>query len=464
MKKTHKGISRAEILAAQSSAKEKRRILIMGVALVILLAGFYYSQFKANEFAHNDDLSKLSAPAEMVVHVQVPDIDAAAIDALVSDSSDEDRVLLEREAVDEVLPIARNLTPAHFAELKSQELDRTLVDELLANPSQARGKAFFARGWITSLRVRSPGGGRPKEVHGRLVLEDYSTVYFIVAEQNDSLAVSDFARVDGLFLKAFNDEDPEKPGEWVQGPLLIGPELQRSYKSLGKVTSLPIDTFIDVQDDSLEGGITGIPFLPHWTLMAFARDHDRSEIDWKNTPALESETVNAMLNDGKQWRGRAFHMTPLKVLAISERIPGENPARMEKITEGWLASFTWKGNAKVVYFTKPGEMGDIRPKDIITGSGFFLKNFAYELESGGMHMASMVVLDSLEKHVGAEDHSVGRIWFAMTIGTGVLIVTLVFLIMRDRKRAAALHKQLAERRRARRSFDQTSAVSSEPSA
>ena len=464
MKKTHTGISKAELLAAQSSTKEKRRIYIMGGVLIVLVASFYYSQFKANEFAANEEADLPSVPTEPVVHVQVPEIDGAAIDALVSDASDEDRVLLEREAVDKVLGIARNLNPAHFVALESRELNESLNQELLANPSKARGQAFTARGWITSLRVRNPGGGRTKEVHGKLVLEDYSSVYFIVAEENESLVVSDYARVDGLFLKAFNDEDPEEAGSWIQGPMLVGPKMQRSYKSLGEVASLPQDTFLEVQDDNLETGITGIPAVPLWTLMAFARDHDRSKLDWPNIRPLESEVANEMLGDGSEWRGMPFRMTPLKVLAIWERTPGENPARMEKITEGWISSFTWKGNAKVVRFTKPGGMGDIQPKDIITGSGFFFKNFAYELESGGLHLASMVVLDSLKKHVGPVDHSVGRIWFAITVGSGVLTILLFFLVTRDRKRSDALHKQLAERRRARRDFNQSPVASTEPSA
>lgn len=463
MKKTHQSISKAEILAAHSTTKEKRRIFIMGGVLIVLVASFYYSQFKANEFERSEDANLPSVPVEPVVRVQVPDIDAAAIEALVSDSSDEDRVLLEREAVDHLLSIARNLNPAHFVALNSRQLNESVNQELLANPSEARGQAFSARGWVTSLRVRNPGSGRAKEVHGKLALEDGSPVYFIVSEEDESFVFGDYARVDGLFLKAFNDEDPDQPGTWVQGPMLLGPKMQPSYASLGEVTTLPGGTFIEVNDDNLQTGITGIPPVPLWTLMAFARDHDRSKLDWPNIRPLESELANEMLGDGSQWRGMPFRMTPLKVLAIWERTPGENPARMEKITEGWISSFTWKGNAKVVRFTKPGGMGDIQAKDIITGSGFFLKNFAYELESGGLHLASMVVLDTLEKHVAAKDHSVGRIWFAITVGTGAMTIILFFLITRDRKRSDALNKQLAQRRRARRDFNENAAASTEPS-
>ena len=455
MKKTHQATPDPKALAAQSATRDKRRMLIMAFALIVLLFGYFFSESKGNEYTESPQIGLPGTPVDQVAYVQLPEIDTAAIDALVSDASDEDRVLLERDAVDLLFPIARNLTDAHFDELGATELNETRVAELLANPSEARGKAFTARGWLVTKRLRKPGAGRPNEVHGLIVLEDYTSVYFIVAEDSNygkPLVETDYVRLDGLFLKAFNDEDAEKPGEWIQGPLLVGPGLQRSYRNLGEVKSLPIDTFIGVQDDDLRDGITGVPHSALWTTLAFARDRDREDFDWDGFPLLTNEIAIEMLKNGSDWRGRAFRMPVLKVLAIWERSPGENPARLDKVTEGWIGSWTWTGEAKVLRFAMPGDQHGIREGDEITGSGVFLKNYAYEPGKGGMRVSSMVVLDSLEKFDRPVDHSMDNMWTFVMVGTGSMIALLVYLVTRDRKRATELQDKLVARRRARRSL------------
>ncbi len=455
MKKTHQTSEKLapKVLAAHSAAKDKRRMVIMAVALVALAFGYFYSELKADQFDQGVQSELPGIPAEQVEYVQLPEIDTARIEELVSDTTDEDRVVLEREAVDFLFPIARNLTEAHFVELEAPELDEAGAKELLSNPSGARGKAFTARGWVVTKRLRKPGGGRPNEVHGRMVLEDFTSVYFIVAEDSafeKPIVESDYARFDGLFLKAFNDEDAEEPGEWIQGPLLVGPKLGRSYKALGELTSLPLDTFIDVQDDDLREGITGVPHRALWTTMAFARDRDRENFDWEGIPELDGNIAIEMLKNGSDWRGRAFRMPVLKVLAIWERDPGENPARMERVTEGWIGSWNWSGEAKVLRFAKPGAQGDIRDGDEITGTGIFLKNLAYEPAKGGMRLSSMVVLDELKKFDRPIDRSMDQMWLLVTTGTVLMVGLLVFLVTRDRKRAEELQEKLVARRRARR--------------
>ena len=455
MKKTHQATPDPKALAAQSATRDKRRMLIMAFALVLLVIGYFYSESKGNEYARSAQLDLPGTPVDQVTYIQLPEIDTATIDALVSDATDEDRVLLERDAVDLLLPIARNLTDAHFEELNATELNAARAAELLANPTAARGQAFTARGWLVTKRLRKPGAGRPNEVHGLVVLEDFTSVYFIVAEDSSftkPLVETDYVRLDGLFLKAFNEEDVDKPGEWIQGPLLVGPGLQRSYRDLGEVASLPLDTFIDVQDDDLRDGITGVPHSALWTMLAFARDRDRENFDWEGIPELSNEIAIEMLKNGSDWRGRAFRMPVLKVLAIWERSPGENPARMDKVTEGWIGSWTWTGEAKVLRFAMPGDQHGIVEGDEITGSGVFLKNVAYEPGKGGMRVSTMVVLDSLEKFDRPVDRSMDTMWAFVMGGTGLMVALLVYLVTRDRKRATELQDKLVARRRARRNL------------
>jgi hypothetical protein len=429
--------------------RDRRRLIAMGVGLVALMIAFVISRFQADKY-RADSKQLLPVTPEVVERVELPEIDVTRLDGLVSDSSAEDRVLLERAAVDELLGTTRNLTAAHFEALEAVLLDTTNVDALLVSPAASRGKAFTARGWITSLRTRKPGGGRPDETHGRMVLDGGRSVYFIARKTPEGLGTDEYARVDGLFLKAFNDEDPSAPGTWIQGPLLVAPELTRSYSPLGDVSSLSPGVFIDVTDDDVEGGITGLPTRPLWTLLAYARDHAPDAVDWESVRELDMPSVNEMLADGSKWRLEPFRLPPTQLMGVWIRRPGENPARMEEVTEGWIGSWTWTGEAKVLRFMLPRPRSDLKEGDLVTGRGYFFKNLAYAPSAGGMRLASMVVMEDLTKFIPTENKSVQQIWIGVIVAVVGLAVVMTVLLIRDQRRSKRIAENLIERRRKRR--------------
>lgn len=432
-----------------TAASDKKRMIAMGVALLLVVIAFGYARFQESRLRSEE--AQFPAPDEVVnERVEVPTVDVAKLEEIISDGEAEDRVLLEREALDELMPIARNLTAAHFDAMESTLIDGAVVESLLADPAENRGKAFTARGWITALRWRNPGGGRPKEAHGRLVIESGETVYFVAAYAPDSLTTDEYGRIDGLLLKAFNDEDPDEPGSWVQGPLLVSPELQRSYSPLGEVAELREGDFADVTDDDLEIGISGIPRREYWRLLSFA-DHPASdELDWESAPEIEQRHVDEMLRDGAKWRAQPFRMPPTKLMGIWTAKPGENPGRFEEITEGWIGSWTWTGETKVVRFSAPRPRPDLKEGDLVTGRGFFLKNLAYEPSQGAMSVASLVVMDDLERFIPPDDESVDQVWVGVVTGAVGFGLLIPYLLLRDRRRSKELYGKLAERRRKRR--------------
>lgn len=444
-------MKRKESLAAQLAAarSEKRRLIAMSVGLGVVVAAFLFARHDASEKrseARPDVPVEASAVEERVV---APQIDGAALGALVADGTPADRVVLERPAVDAGMAIARNLGPAHFAALGAVQLDAERVQELLAAPSAARGEAFSARGWIEALRTRRPVEGRAPEHHGTLVLEDDAVVYFVADRVDEGLVEGDFARVDGLFLKAFNDESRAEPGTWIQGPLLVSPRVQRSYADLGTVAELPPGALLDVRDDDLKD-ITGIPVRPFWTLMALARDGDHDAVAWDEAEELDKQSVVEMLQDGARWRGRPFRLPPSQVMGIWVRRPGENPARMDEITEGWIGNWTWPKDAPVIRFASPLPLPDVREKDLVTGTGWFLKNIAYEPASGQLRTASMVVLDRVEPFEPVPDTSVRTIMLLVSGGVVSLVLFLWVLLRRDRRRSEEMARKLVERKQRRR--------------
>lgn len=449
MKKTHLAHEKTPVPRAGMRGNEKRRLLTLSLGAVLVVAAIVMARFKAAEYARQEEGALPVEEEPAIAHVEVPRIDVDALERTISDGTPEDRVVLEQAAVDELLGIARNLGPAHFAAMGARELDAALVEELLADPSSARGQAFTARGWIESLRERRLGKGRPNEYHGRLVLEDDVLVYFI-ADRLDGVGERDYARVDGLLLKAFNDEDRERTGEWIQGPLLVAPEAVPSYAALGVVKEIPFGTFVDVADDDASRGISELPVRPLWTLLAFARDAEPGAVDWEAAPELDGPSASAMLSDGDGWRGRPFRLPVSKLMGVRVRRSGENPARMEHVTEGWIGNGNWTGEAKVLRFAMPGAHPELAIGDLVTGRGFFLKNHAYEPGGGGLRLASMVVLDSLEVFVPPEAARAKNIWVMTVAIVGGLGCLLFVLVLRDRRQAQRVEQSLLRRRRERR--------------
>jgi len=436
-------------LASQQTA-DRRRILWMTAALIVLGVGAAYSAFQAKTYreSEKDVLPSEPLPTETVA---IPEIDAERWSELVSDATPDDRVVLERAALEEALPVARELRRAHVEELGAEELaGESDLTPLLEAPEDVRGRAYFARGWIESLRVRRDADGEVVEARGRLSLEGGGTVYFASPQLEGGIDEGDFVRVDGLFLKAFSDEDPERPGTWREGPLLVTRSPEHSYAGLGVVERLPPRLFETVRDDSAKEGETGIDPVAKWTLMAHARDLAPDAIDWESAPELDNATISRVLLDGESHRAQPFRMPIGQLMGVRVRKTGENPARMEYITEGWIGNWTWKGGAPVAMFWAPGARHDLKERDLVRGTCFFVKNRTYEPRDGGIALAPWFAMHTLERFVPPEDESVGTIFAAVIAMVALLTVTLFFLVARDRRASKKLHEDLTRRRRARR--------------
>ena len=205
---------------------ERRKIFFMAVGLVLVVTAFILaSTYKGSEYRQTSGDDLPGEPLAMQEHVAVPEIDAARIEALVKDAAGVDRVMLEGEVIDALVPDVRILTSRSFEAMEAQELDAASVERLLADPSAVRGQAFFARGQVEGLRTRRRGPTSAEEHIGRLILEDGSTaVHFLV------LSVPEHCR-QGRRLRAGRRALPEDlqrprtsstPGTWNEGPLLIG--------------------------------------------------------------------------------------------------------------------------------------------------------------------------------------------------------------------------------------------------
>lgn len=438
----------------ETPASIKRRLFFQGF-LAVLVLGAIGTLFLKSQETSNDQLPIEDPIVSQMV--DLPEVDAAALDALVADDRPEDRVLLERAAIDALAPTARNLTPLHVLTLEPTELDEEAIATLDARRHEARGEAFIARGYLADMEKRQRGSDYGSEYIGRLILEDESSVYFLVYSNPEELLIGDFARIDGLFLKMWSDEDPDEPGNWLEGPLLSAPKLQRSYADLGKVVELDPRIAMQIEDDVLmtedgtPGRWRGVPQEGLWHLMAYARDLPEGAIDWDEAPKLNAEALQQVSADGPGHRFQAFRIPISRLQGIRTRTGVENAARVESFTTGWLGNTTWKN---VVHFQMPKPLDGLTRGDHVTARGFFLSNFAYQSVSG-MRTSPVFVLHSLDLH-DPEIPFIYRVLAPSLVGVIFVLVGLFIVVLRrDGARAEALQRDMVRRRQQRRARNAT---------
>ena len=429
------------------SKGEKTRLLLMAGLFVLVVSVILVTLNVGNKMSAEEE-GDLPPEIEVVEEeVFVPEIDVARIEGLVKDAEPADRVVLEPEAVDTLMDPARRITEVSYEAMGIRDLDAGLIVAIAERPGEHRAQAFRARGWIDTVRERRRGATEAVDHLGRLVLEDGSVAYFLTRSLPEKAIVGDFVRLDGLFLKVFSDESAEEAGTWLEGPLLVGRRAIRSFPDIGEVTELDEGRLLGLTDDTLDGGFTRVPFDEMWHVMAYARDVPEGAIDWEAVPELSREWIVDLQADGRLYRGKSFRIPVSRLQAITSLKAGENPAREERYTDGWIGNTTWRN---VIHFRAPSEYPDLRMKDFVFGRGFFLKNFAYAPRDGDIHVAPVFILTDLQRYEGQLHPSyVAFPWIAAGVFVALLLLFSV-LLTRDRRSAETLQRRLLERKRARR--------------
>jgi hypothetical protein len=440
-------------LAPTDVKSEKRRILLMTVALILILGAFGMSWLQSQKYRNAPDPSLPAFEDEIVESVALPEIDVAGVEAAVRDAEEVDRVVLERDALETIGRSVRLLTRRHYEAMEPAELDADTRAAVIADPAAHRAQPFVARGRIDALRSRTAPSGAVEHI-GRLELEGGGAVYFLTSEVEEVLTDQAWLRIDGLFLKVFRDEDPEAPGTWIEGPLIVGREARRSYAPVLRVEELDPDILAYVGDDRLTSGNQvdpvsyEMPFEALWHAMTYARDLPADAVDWDAAPELDRGTLLEIVQNGEPFRMQPFRFPVSRLQDARVKRAVENPARLAAYTEGWIGHAAWKN---VVHFVAPFENRDLQMRDYVRDTrGFFFRNFVYSSEGRGLQVAPMFVLVSAEKFQPEADPLFTYVGYAIAGIAVFLIGMFAVLLKRDRKRAAHLQEEIVRRRRMRR--------------
>lgn len=432
------------------NAKEKKRLVILGIGAVLMLGGVVAIQMQANkreaaQLAEAAALRQQTLPTE----VAVPKIDIAALEAAADDADPARRVVLPGAVLEAGFAQASLISDGTYEALAGRVLTAESVQQILSAPQQHRGELWRARCFVEDMKeIPNPDAPDAPRWFARGRLEDGGKLYF-AAERFVGIAPvpGDFVRLDGLFVRAHR---VEVDGAWLEAPLLVGPRIVESFPRLDPVTELAPDTFQFVHDDSVAQGFEGLDHDAYWKLVSYVKNLRPGQIDWEKVPVLDNKTISEIFADGTAWRGKPVRIPVARMLDVWKQSQDENPLRMDHLVAGWFGRGDWVGQAKVAQFVAPFDAVPPAVRKNITARGFFFKNLGYVPLNGGAAIAPFFVIESLEEFVPPDSAGLRQIAYLVAGSLLVLVVGGLILVRRDRKASAALEEELLRRKRERR--------------
>lgn len=428
---------------------ERKRMFAYVLGLLVILGGFGATYIKFGSGADSSEQRAQEEVEQLRSQIALPALRIEDYRKQAKDSTQAERSVVETDALDTALADARLYSTQHFEPMQGVELDRSVCEQLAANSLEQRGKIVRARGVIEELTQFEAAPGVSGHFRGRITLEDGATCFlaFVTAGEIE-LGAGEFVMLEGFFLK--NQAQDVREVGWVEGPLVVGPRAVRSFPALGRVTQLSPDDFLDVEDDSIEGGFRPTPAV-YWKMIAYARDLDPKSIDWSKAPLLDGATMQQLAADPARFRGMPMRIPPVVIQDIWSQAKRENPARVTHLTEGWLGGYEWLNTIhRVVRFDSPLPHPGLRKSGEMTARGFFLRIHAYESAGRGTQIAPLFILAEMAPHTTPPDTTLNTI--LVVVGSTFFVVLVMFwlLMRRDQKRSETLQSELVARRRARR--------------
>lgn len=439
---------------------EKKRLVIMTIAFVLLLAAFIANMQRMGGKEIEGVPQTVQAPE---VKVQLPELRSAELNDLVADKTKAGRALIEPKALQLAMDDASKLAEPHYRAMDVINLDAAVLQTLQADPSTARLKPYRLRGEVRTLRTRELPSGQAY-ASGSVRLDDGSFAHFLTLNVPEDLKPGQWVRMNGLFVKLYTDE---VDGQWVDGALLAGRTMIDSVAPLFD-PSAPltlaedgVGTFTNAElqnvvTDEVQRGLGYLPFLEKWKILARAARADEEPIDWSQVPILDEANMDSIMADPDAWRGLPVRL-PLDgaaLLASTASPAEENPARLPYITDGYLFEHAWKNNAEVVHFLYPGKLeingDDWNGDPTVMGRGFYFKNLTYMTRENRLSLTPVLVLSQVTAMDPPEPGAYGKLLYGV-LGLSVLIIVGIFLLLRrEKQRSQEFQERRVKRQREKR--------------
>ncbi|MFT7670350.1 MAG: hypothetical protein ACI8X5_003058 [Planctomycetota bacterium] len=472
--------------AERQSNKARTKLILMSVGLVVCIGAYLVSSLQEQKHLDRQgDFIEVEAP--FVETVATKKFDMSGFVDTILDERSEDRVLLPSSVTMPFTDYVYGMNDGQFHALGLQTLDQEQLIAITGAPGDYRGKAFRVRGRLQEIKLRKLTDGKI-EYKGWLLSKEDQVVHFIVMDAPPEIDLNGYMRFDGLFVKLYSREDHD--GGRANGPLFVGSRIVPSFPQT-EIESLNPEQLLaslaSVTDDTARDstGLDGAVYDAQWLLMDYLKSEHYKNIDWeKDAIELNNETMTAILKDGDDWRYRLADgksedpraepeplsgaralleedMIPIPIripvcknMGVKTQDPGENPARLNMMTSGWVGNWQWTNQAGVLKFVMPEyrpELAD-RYEDakLVQGRGFFLKNHNYESKDHGTRTAPFFVLTELEVFHPVEDSMADSLMWGVLALSLLVIAAIPFFLLRDRKKAAAREQEVVRRKQERR--------------
>lgn len=432
-------------------ANIKGRIVLMSVALVFIVGTLFWMQLSGTGEPETPD----ETPEAATEQIALPEVFPGTFEG-VRDAEEADQRVLEDNELKVVRTAVRRTTAGAIADAGAETLDGEVHARVLADPGAERGTWFQVRGELIALDAKDAGPGSSEQIHvGTLRTVGDRLVHFrMVRTDDDQLATGDWVRVAGMFFKALRRDLGD---EEVVAPLLVGPQMLRSFEDFGEITEITQEQWDSIRDDSFDF-VTGPQDAMRWRLLGWMRDRPQVERAEGELTELNDELLSKISENGDAYRGQSFKLPVSRVQAATARSAGENPARLDTYSVVWIGNMTWK-REPIICVQLPGGIENYPAGQFVEGEVVFYMNIAYDTRTE-RHVAPLFVAKTVDEFVPQRDITLHILLLAAGIFFVGLIITMFILVRRDRKRSEELARQLVERRRARRAAAGTAAGAS----
>ncbi|MFT4711038.1 MAG: hypothetical protein ACJAZ8_000660 [Planctomycetota bacterium] len=433
---------------APQPVNENRKLLIMSGGVVVLIIALFTMNSGLGPGAGSS--SSADKVEQVTDNISVPELDVATLATLVSDKTQDGRDIQEEEGREYLLKYVGRLAPAHYRALGAPSLSAEVSAEIAADPTDWRGKAVHMRGQILDMRAKARPNGE-SYFDGTLTLDDGSPAHFVVERLwRPDLIKGDSVWIDGVVMKVFRGQAGD---ELLEAPLVVGRDAARSYPALFTENVGPFteSELVNVVNDGVVNGVGTLPFLEKWKLMGRAA-YSADEIDWDSVPVLNRELLTEYVNNGDVYRGTPVRLAAegVALLNKSTNSAGENPARIERFTDGWITENSWQTLVGGIRFMGPFEAPyEQTDQTVVVGNGFFFKNHAFESSKLGLRVGPVLVMANMDVLPRPEEKIVGYLMYGVFAGSIGLGVFIFMLLRRDAKSSSEFQKRLSARKRRR---------------
>ncbi|MBK8976061.1 MAG: hypothetical protein IPM29_09050 [Planctomycetes bacterium] len=430
------------------------KIIAMGVVLAGLIhVAFFYETSPAQPLG--------SGPPVAPMQVEVPIVDRDLL-ATVRDATRAERLDVEAAPLAHLLELSVRVVPTIAVALGMPE-EPIPLSVLRADPSVYRGAYLAYEGKLGHLAPGAPG--HPIEgyqIHkGWIDLEDGEKVLFQVSLPPKDIAVGDWCRIEGFFLKLLDSNHFPTAN---QAPLLIGPELFSRFEPWAPVAELDPAAFASMRDGIVENGWfvdmqdaeRGLAESEQdetlWLLASYVAHRHGGPDDTREKWASVAPFVTKEQLDRTKY-GQVQAGTPFRLLGRFIRaewsVASPNPIGVTHWTQAWVQ--IRELGSKVVPVWIPKKIDAFTYNEGLEVRAYYYRRLVYPSRNDATVFTPVFVAADLDRYQPWPEHPTTT-WVKYGFVVAVLGVIALFFVsaLRDRRARDQFELDRLERQRRRR--------------